>query len=76
MCRSAGRANNLVEGNLIGTDNTGTTALPNGQVGVMISASSTNTIGGTTSLARNVISGNSGSGVSVTGTATAPATGT
>lgn len=53
-----------VEGDLIGTDPTGTTRIPNGGNGVaLVAGSSSNTIGGTTAADRNVISGNSGSGV-------------
>ena len=53
----------LVAGNFIGTDSTGTTAKPN-SIGILISAGATNnTVGGTTSAARNLISGNTGSGV-------------
>jgi hypothetical protein len=53
----------LVAGNFIGTDSTGTTAKPN-SIGILISAGATNnTVGGTTSAARNLISGNAGSGV-------------
>ena len=54
-----GGSGNTVQGNLIGTDVTGTLALANGQVGVAVGAGSTNAlIGGTTVDARNVISGN------------------
>ncbi len=60
---------NLVEGNLIGTNFDGTAALPNGESssgGVVISGGATNnTIGGTATGARNVISGNTGAGVSI-----------
>ena len=56
---------NLVQGNYIGTDVTGTAALANlGGVGMRVDASN-NTIGGTTPDARNVISGNSLSGVGI-----------
>jgi hypothetical protein len=48
---------NLVEGNLIGTDGTGTSRLPNG-AGVTISQANANTIGGTSAATRNIISGN------------------
>jgi uncharacterized repeat protein (TIGR01451 family) len=48
---------NIVEGNYIGTNLTGAFALSNSLDGVSI-AGSTNTIGGTTAAARNVISGN------------------
>ena len=56
---------NKVQGNLIGTDEEGTTALAN-RVGVMPHSGGSvtdNTIGGTTAAERNVISGNQGFGV-------------
>jgi CSLREA domain-containing protein len=49
---------NLVQGNLIGTDKTGAIITSNIYDGVRIDAASSNTIGGTTAEARNVISGN------------------
>jgi uncharacterized repeat protein (TIGR01451 family) len=50
---------NIIEGNFIGTNATGTFALVNTLDGVLISGGgSTNTIGGTTPAARNLISGN------------------
>ena len=54
---------NLVAGNLIGLDYTGTNALANGNAGVGITSASTNQIGGTSSAARNVISGNGNYGM-------------
>jgi titin len=54
-----------VMGNYIGTDKTGTADLGNGGTGVSISRSNDNTVGGTTAGARNIISGNDGSGVSL-----------
>jgi uncharacterized repeat protein (TIGR01451 family) len=55
---SAGTAeNNLIQGNFIGTTVTGQAALANNFEGINISSSS-NTIGGTTPSARNLISGN------------------
>jgi hypothetical protein len=55
---------NVVEGNLIGTDVTGTQALGNALTGVSIEASGLdNRVGGTELGAGNVISGNGGSGV-------------
>ena len=65
---------NLVQGNKIGTDINGTipplggAALGNGDAGVYISNASGNTIGGTTTLAGNVISNNHANGVVITGT--------
>ena len=59
---------NLVEGDYIGTDPTGASAIGNTGDGVEIELSSTaNTIGGTVGGAGNVISGNTGSGVEITG---------
>ena len=50
---------NVIEGNYIGTDATGTAALGNGEAGVaMVQGASENTIGGTESGAGNVLSGN------------------
>ena len=49
---------NIIEGNFIGTNATGSFALGNGQDGVFISTSSSNLIGGTTAAARNLLSGN------------------
>ena len=50
-----GPAATSIEGNFLGTDFTGTGALPNGQAGVYVDNSPSNTIGGTTAAARNVI---------------------
>ncbi len=57
---------NVIAGNFIGVDVTGTTARANGGAGVAIS-SGNNTIGGTTAADRNIISGNQGTGVSILG---------
>ncbi len=57
---------NQVVGNLIGTDTTGLKALGNGE-GVFISHAPGNTIGGTSSAARNLISGNNRAGVLIVG---------
>ena len=57
-----GAGDNLAEGNLVGTDPTGTIALANGEgIGVRY-GSTDNTIGGTTPAAGNLISGN-GTGI-------------
>lgn len=61
---------NHIEGNLIGTDVTGAVALRNNTNGVAISSSNSNVIGGTTAGARNVISGNTGSGITISNTGT------
>ena len=55
----AAASDNQIQGNYIGTNATGTAALPNTQNGVLIEGgANTNTVGGTTATARNVISGN------------------
>jgi parallel beta-helix repeat protein len=61
--RLAMRGFNVVEGNYIGTDPTGTVALGNTVGGVRVGAAPNNRIGGTTTAARNVISGNSQDGL-------------
>jgi large repetitive protein len=58
-----GSFGNLVQHNLIGTDVTGTQAVPNGFDGVFIDGAPNNTIGG----AGNVISGNAQIGVQIFG---------
>lgn len=57
-----GTAGVTVQGNLIGTDITGKAALPN-NIGINIITGTGITIGGTTPAARNVISGNSDTGI-------------
>lgn len=59
-----GIANNMIQGNLIGLDATGTSALGNSLDGILIFSAS-NTIGGTDVMARNVISGNGRHGISI-----------
>jgi hypothetical protein len=55
-----------VEGDLIGTDSTGSYSIPNSGSGVVIqNGASDNTIGGTTAAARDVISGNDWDGVHI-----------
>ena len=70
----AGATGNTVEGNYIGTDITGTLALPNADGVVIDTGASGNTIGGTTTLpgtgAGNLISGNTTYGVEITGSGT------
>ena len=61
-----GSTGNLVQGNYIGTDKNGTADLGNSGDGVFINGTG-NTIGGTTTAARNVISGNNNHGVEFNG---------
>jgi hypothetical protein len=60
----------LIEGNLIGTDVTGTTALATTGAGVSVTNGSGTIVGGTSAAARNVVSGNS-YGVGLDGPTTA-----
>lgn len=48
----------IIQGNLIGTDYTGMVAIPNGSIGINLNHSVDVLIGGNTSAARNVVSGN------------------
>lgn len=59
----AGAAGNRIEGNYIGTDPTGMTARGNAFAGITMSGALSNTVGGTLTTARNVISGNRQDGV-------------
>jgi hypothetical protein len=58
---------NVIEGNLIGTDTGGSLDQGNGGDGVVILGTSSNRVGGTTAAARNIISGNNGNGLFITG---------
>src|SRR5262249_20004216 len=62
-----GGGHHVVQGNLIGTDATGTYAIGNAW-GIICGQSANNLIGGTTAAARNVISGNFGPGIESYGT--------
>lgn len=62
-----GNGANIIEGNFIGTDATGTTALGNGFGVYIFNWSPNNIIGGATPGARNLISGNNSDGVHVYG---------
>ena len=63
-----GTNHNVVSGNYIGTDASGTADLGNSRIGVWIwDGAQSNTIGGTTVGERNIISGNEWSGVYITG---------
>jgi CSLREA domain-containing protein len=58
---------NVIQGNYIGTDVTGTLALGNGDYDGLLILTPNNTIGGTTLAARNIISGNKGQGIRMQG---------
>jgi CSLREA domain-containing protein len=68
LISGGGATMNQVQGNFIGTDAAGSADLGNTSNGVFISGAPGNTIGGTAAGARNVISGNNGSGVFINGT--------
>ena len=66
-----------VQGNFIGTSSGGNAAVPNGGDGVLMDgeffSAASNTVGDGTTAGRNVISGNAGHGVEITGTGAAAA---
>jgi titin len=67
---NAGTSNNVIAGDLIGTDPTGMAAISNGGAGVYIDRATNNTVGALATGANpmlNVISGNNGSGVDIAG---------
>ena len=67
----AGGGNNLIVGNYLGTDVTGTLAVrgsPSTSNGGVRVGSSNNTIGGTTAVDRNLVSGHNGVGILIAGT--------
>jgi len=63
------KGDNIVEGNFIGTDVSGSKVLGNSGVGLEIKVSSNNMIGGTAPDARNIISGNGGPGLLISSSA-------
>ncbi len=63
-----GTTGNFIQGNFIGTDPYGTNAVPNGDCGIYVdNAAGTNTFGGQTPAAANVISANLNIGVAIVG---------
>jgi titin len=66
---TAGATSIQVLGNFIGTDSSGTKSLPNAGDGVNFASVAGNTIGGTATGDRNVVSGNAGSGIDFTSAA-------
>ncbi len=68
LISSSGVDSNIVRGNLIGVDRTTNVALPNAEDGVQIAGGAKNNrIGGTAANTGNVISGNLGNGIQITG---------
>ena len=57
--------NGVIQGNLIGTNATGNAAIGNGTGGILVTGGDNTQIGGTTSGAQNVVSGNSSSGIAL-----------
>jgi hypothetical protein len=67
-----GTCGNMIVGNILGLDATGTIAAPNAYYGVEIAnGASSNAVGGAPRSARNIISGNGAGGVAAYGTNTA-----
>lgn len=64
-----GADGNSVVGNYVGTDPTGTFAIGNGRAGIRLQGASGNVVGGTTPETRNVSSGNTRNGVTLTSSA-------
>ena len=62
-----GASGNLVKGNMIGLNVSGTGGIANGDIGIEINEAPNNTVGGTVAAERNVASGNIGAGVFITG---------
>ena len=62
--------NNQVLGNRIGTNLAGDASVPNGAHGILVTAADNNTIGGPALTDRNLVSGNSGSGITLSNNST------
>ncbi|MDP3000797.1 MAG: right-handed parallel beta-helix repeat-containing protein [Bryobacterales bacterium] len=62
-----GGANNVIIGNLVGTDLSGTRAFGNGYDGVFVTGGVNNRIGGPDPRDRNIISGNTVNGITING---------
>jgi uncharacterized repeat protein (TIGR01451 family)/CSLREA domain-containing protein len=61
-----GATGSQLQGNLVGTDE-GSNPLPNERGGVLIDEASDTVVGGATTAARNVVSGNGGAGIKIAG---------
>ena len=64
-----GVSGTVVYGNYVGTNVSGTSAIPNGNIGIEVNEAPNNTVGSTTPAGRNIFSGNGGAGVFLTGAA-------
>jgi YVTN family beta-propeller protein len=62
-----GSGNTVIEGNYVGTDLSGSVDQGNGSVGVFVTDSQNNTVGGFFATTGNLISGNGGHGVAISG---------
>ena len=71
----SGAGGNIIEGNFVGIDSSGTTAPGNSGRGVHVNGPAGNTIGGTTPAAQNIISGNSLRGVFISAFSSATTSG-
>ncbi len=60
-------AGNIIKGDVIGLNPSGSLAIPNSAFGISISGGTSNTIGGASVSDRNIISGNNGDGVQISG---------
>jgi len=65
--------NNTIQANYLGVAANGTTARPNAR-GISLTNSSNNVIGGTTAATRNLILGNTGSGIEISDSCSAVCT--
>jgi uncharacterized repeat protein (TIGR01451 family) len=63
----SGTGGSTVSGDYIGLNSAGTAASANGGDGILISGTPNNTIGGVTATSRDLISGNTGNGIHITG---------
>lgn len=63
----SGANDNVIKGNYVGVNVTGTAAIANGNIGIELNESANNQVGGTTPAERNIFSGNLGAGVFITG---------
>ena len=64
-----GVSGTVIEGNYVGTNLSGTAPVSNSNIGIEVNEAPNNTIGGLVPNARNILSGNGGSGIFLTGAA-------